>query len=249
MAAKAAVRSGAGLVSVLTPRSVAHVVVGLVPEAMVNGAAANDYGSLAADCLDGWKELSERFDAVMIGPGMTCQRDGAEVIRQLVGDFEGPLVMDADALNLIAETPEIARGAAERLVITPHPGEMARLLKIKTADVQDDRLGAAREAARRFGAVTVLKGAGTVIADSDNIPRVNLTGNPGMARGGMGDVLAGLIAGLVGQGLALSSAAAAGVWIHGRAGDLAAARGSQYSISPLDLIDTFGTVFRDLSSH
>jgi hydroxyethylthiazole kinase-like uncharacterized protein yjeF len=130
-----------------------------------------------------------------------------------------PLVIDADGLNLIAEDPDILSKRQSPIVLTPHPGEMARLSGQSTADIQSDRIGHARSFAKQYGVVVVLKGAGTIIAQPGGMVFINPTGNPGMAAGGMGDVLTGMIAGLVCQGLPIEDAAQSGVYLHGLAAD------------------------------
>jgi NAD(P)H-hydrate epimerase len=154
------------------------------------------------------------------------------MLRAVLATTDIPLVVDADALNLLAAEPRF-RGD---WVLTPHPGEAARLLKMTTAQVQADRFTAAAEVALRYGGICVLKGAGTLIANREQGLALCDCGNPGMASGGMGDVLTGLIAGLLAQGLTLWQAARAGVYLHGRAGDLAAQAGGERGMLALDLM-------------
>ena len=162
----------------------------------------------------------------------------------------GPtLLLDADALNVFEGSAVELASAAGPLVITPHPGELARLLECTTAEVQADREAAARRAAALTKAVVVLKGAGTLVAQEGKPLHVNLTGNAGMATGGMGDVLAGLIGGLLAQGLPPFKAACTGVFLHGRAGDNAAWRRSQASLCATDVIEELPSVFRELVSR
>jgi NAD(P)H-hydrate epimerase len=208
LAAEAAARAGAGLVSVATrPEHVGALVAGR-PELMVRGIAA------PAD-LDA---LLERASVLALGPGLGRSAWSASLwLRALARGLPG--VIDADALNLLAQAP---RALPAGSVLTPHPGEAARLLGGDTADVARDRFAAAAELARRFGAVCVLKGAGSVIANPEGRLAVCPAGNPGMASGGTGDVLTGVIAALLAQGLAPFDAAAAGTLAHARAGDRAA---------------------------
>lgn len=244
MAAMAALRSGVGLVSVLTPTSVSSIVAPQVPEAMVHGGAENDSGSLAPDALERSPLTLDSFDAVLVGPGMTTHADTAAIVRQVLASAAPVVVLDADALNMAAASPGLLSGSRKRTLLTPHPGEMARLLESTPAAVQQDRFGAALQAAERFGATVVLKGAGTIVAQKGAPLAVNLTGNPGMASGGMGDVLGGLMAGLAAQGLAPRDAAQAAVYLHGRAGDMAASFGSQAGMIATDVIDELPHVFR-----
>jgi NAD(P)H-hydrate epimerase len=244
LAARAALRSGAGLVSVLTPEPLAPTVASLVPEAMVHGGAATDAGTLAADCLGRWGRDLTAFDALVLGPGLGLHRQSTSLAERVLAGSRVPLVLDADALSAFANRLFLVKRAACPVILTPHPGEMARLLNCGTDAVQSDRLKAAADAAETAThAVVILKGAGTIVAEAGHAPAVNLTGNPGMAAGGSGDVLAGLLAGLCAQGHTAREAARAGVYLHGRAGDLAARRLSQPALCAGDLIDHLPAAF------
>ena len=230
MALRSALRSGAGLVSADVPESIHGLVASAVPEAMVHSSLPE--GS---------------WTAVLAGPGMGRTATTCERIIHLLEESKVPLVLDADAVTVMADHLELFSRSSCPLVLTPHPGEFAKLFGLKPEEVQDDRLSLAEMAAVRLGAVVVLKGAGTVIAAPDRRMAINLTGNPGMASGGSGDVLAGLIAGLIVQGIPLFEAACAGVWLHGHAGDLAAAEKSQSSVIATDLIEKLPEAFRTVS--
>ncbi|NQT94352.1 MAG: NAD(P)H-hydrate dehydratase [Lentisphaerae bacterium] len=247
LAATAAARSGVGLVTALVPRSVAPVVAGLAPEAMVHSGKQTRAGSLAADCLDEWGRDLAEFDAVLVGPGLSQRPSCRSLVEQLLGAIRNPMVLDADALNLCGGRAEVIRNVQGQVILTPHPGEMARLLGCSVADVQADRCGVAACAAELTGSVVVLKGAGTLVAAEGRPIHVNLTGNPGMATGGTGDVLGGIIAGLLAQGLDPFDAARASVYLHGRAGDNVAWRASQAGILAGDLVEEIPNVFRDVS--
>jgi NAD(P)H-hydrate epimerase len=248
LAARAACRSGVGLVSALVPEAVASATASIAPEAMVHPARQSDGGGLAADALERWGRDLDDFDAVLVGPGMTACDETKQVAARILAQAAGAVVADADALNVFAGEPGALRRRNGRpLVITPHPGEMARLLGTDTAAVQRDRKATARRAVTETGAVVVLKGAGTVVAGPDGTAAVNLTGNPGMAAGGMGDVLGGLLGGLAAQGMAAGDAARAAVYIHGRAGDTAARAGSPATLTAGDVIAALPLVFRELS--
>ncbi len=247
LAARAAVRSGAGLVSVLTPECIAATVAAGVPEAMVHAGRQTARGTLAADALGAWGRSLEGFDAVLIGPGLMPEPETRMLMQALLAATAAPVVADADALNVWAGDPEALKAARGPLVATPHPGEMGRLLGLDVAAVQARRRETAAEAARRTGAVMVLKGGGTVVAASGQNININLTGNPGMARGGMGDVLAGLLAGLLAQGLAPFDAARLGVFLHGRAGDRVAWTGSQAGMSAGDVVEALPQTFSYLT--
>ena len=174
--------------------------------------------------------LLARAGVIAIGPGLGQDDWARELWRQVLGSGT-PLVVDADALNLLAAAPQPLHDA----ILTPHPGEAARLLGVDTATIQADRFTAAQSLAERFGAVVVLKGAGSIIAAPGQLPRVIAAGNPGMAVGGMGDLLTGIIAALRAQGLGAFDAASSGALLHGLAGDAAASDG-QRGLLPTDLL-------------
>lgn len=246
LAARAALRSGVGLVSMLVPETVAAIAAGAVPEAMVHSALCNKEGSLSAGALEGAAFDVTKFAAVLVGPGMSRNPEGAELIRKVAQMSKEPLVLDADALNLLAEDNSLADAARGRLVLTPHPGEAGRLLGRTAADVQADRFGAAADLAECFGACAVLKGAGTVVREPGGVPYVSLAGNPGMAKGGSGDLLAGLLGGIGAQGLSVLDAARAAVYIHGAAGDIAAGASSQPGMTVADIIEAIPQVWKKL---
>lgn len=230
MAARAALRSGAGLVSAFVPESIHALVAPAIPEVMVHSSLPEG-----------------QWTAVLAGPGMGRTANTREQILHLLETAGAPLVLDADAVTVLADDPDALSAAACPLVLTPHPGEFAALFGLKVDEVQEDRVAMTIMAASRLGATVVLKGAGTVIASPDGRVAMNMTGNPGMASGGSGDVLAGMIAGLAGQGIAPFEAACAAVWLHGRAGDLAAAEQSQLTVIATDLIVRLPDAIREVS--
>lgn len=237
LAARAALRSGAGLVTVLTPRSVAPIVAGLAPEAMVHCGEETEAGRLAQDAGRDWTRNVKDFDAVLIGPGLGVGADALAWVERVLDQSATPAILDADALSVCAGRLETIRQACCPVTITPHPGEMARLTGSTAQAVQADRVGTARRMAHELRCMTVLKGAGTIVCEPDSHPHVNMTGNPGMACGGSGDVLAGLLAGLLAQGCRPFDAARLAVYTHGRAGDIAAGRRSQAGMTAADLVD------------
>jgi len=240
LAAKAALRAGAGLVTWVLPRAMAKAMAGRLPEAILAGAGGDADGNWTADAAAEVAKLAEGKKAAAIGPGIGRFPDDGRWLRTLWTDIGIPIVLDADALNMLASSGGLAawpRRSAP-VVLTPHPGEMARLAGASVADIQRDRLGAARDFAERHGVIVVLKGARTVTALPDGRAFVNPTGNAGMATAGTGDVLAGLIAGLLAQGMPPEAAAVAGVYLHGEAGDRAAKRRpSPASLIAGDLLD------------
>jgi NAD(P)H-hydrate epimerase len=234
MAARAAVRSGVGLVSVLTPAEVYPIVAQACgPEAMVH--PIQDIEIPMVDFSGRWKKTT----AVLIGPGLG---QSPAVIEKLLRDCTVPLVLDADALCV---TPEKIAAAKCPVVLTPHPGEFERLFRTPVTD----RWTQAKEAAEKTGKIIVLKGPGTVIADSEKKLEINMTGNPGMATGGSGDVLAGLLTGLLGQGMDPFNAAITAVYLHGIAGDIAAHDFTQPALIATDIIEALPDAFGFLSAR
>jgi NAD(P)H-hydrate epimerase len=222
LCAESALRSGAGLVEVATrERHIAPLLTRL-PEAM-----AHEVGDTWA-----FHAALERADAIALGPGLGRSDWGVPLYERAIASGK-PLLLDADALNLLSTKPFALPVDA---VITPHPGEAARLLGITTADVQRDRFAAARALCERYACVVVLKGAGTIVMHAHETPRVIAAGNPGMAVGGMGDVLSGVIAALRGQGMSAFDAASCGALLHSAAGDAAAHEGGERGLLPSDLM-------------
>lgn len=236
MAAAAAQRAGAGLVTLALPRSlnlVAEIVLG---SAMSLPLPETPDGALGTEALQMILPIAERFDVVAIGPGLRAAQQTQKMVRQLVREVAAPLVVDADGLNALAGDPDALRGRGAPAILTPHPGEMARLAGLGgAAEVQADRVAVAARFAEETGTVLVLKGYGTVVTDGQQL-YVNRTGNPGMATGGTGDVLTGLIAGLLCQGLSAFDAARLGTFVHGLAGDVGAESVGELSLTAEDVL-------------
>lgn len=234
LAARGALRGGAGLVTLAVPESLQPQVAAALPEALTCGLPETPQGTLGVEAAGVAAELLATRQALAIGPGLGTAPETEAFLHALLERPEVrrcPAVIDADGINLLARAPERLEAMGQApggipWVLTPHPGEMARLLGRTTAQVQENRPAIVREAAARFGVVAVLKGARTLVAEPSGRWAINPTGNPGMATGGMGDVLTGLVGALLAQGLGPWKAACAGVYLHGLAGDLvAAARG------------------------
>jgi ADP-dependent NAD(P)H-hydrate dehydratase / NAD(P)H-hydrate epimerase len=222
MCARSALRSGAGIVTVAVPHTVCDILEIKLTEGMTRPLAADEEGALSTEASMEVLELCRRFDVLALGPGIS-ERDGAVgLVRRLLPEVPIPVVLDADGLNAVADCSDLLRRRPAPTVLTPHPGEMARLLGCDTGEVQENRIGAALEAARRFECVVLLKGAGSVTCDPGGAVIINSTGNPGMATAGMGDVLTGCVSALMAQGLGAFEAAVAGAYYHGVSADLVA---------------------------
>ncbi|HEU5250707.1 MAG TPA: NAD(P)H-hydrate dehydratase, partial [Thermoanaerobaculia bacterium] len=218
LAARGALRGGAGLVTVLCPASLEPVIVSSLPEAMTGGMPERDGALDAAAGRELVRRLTD-FDAAVLGPGLGTDAGTVAAVEEVVGQSRIPIVLDADGLNAFAGRPRSIADRAGVTVLTPHPGEAGRLFGRSAKGVQADRLAAARELARIARCCVLLKGEASLIATPDERVVVNSTGTPLLATAGSGDVLSGLIAALLGAGLPAAAAAAAGAWLHGAAGD------------------------------
>lgn len=238
LAGLGALRGGAGLVFVAVPSEILPIVAAIEPSYLtIPLATEEEHGCLAAEGLTGLRRACEGKDAIALGPGLGTSRGVAVIVNSLFAELPQPMVVDADALNVLAVNGGVGRPApstAGPRILTPHPGEFARLIGSDIATVQRQRMKLAAEFAAAHGGIVVLKGQGTVITDGDRVA-INRTGNPGMATGGSGDVLTGLIAALLAQGLPPFEAAQLGAHLHGLAGDLAAAELSQPGLIASDL--------------
>jgi NAD(P)H-hydrate epimerase len=228
LVARGALRSGAGLVTAAIPECIAAIVAGGQAELMTEPMPDRDGHFAAIETIERLSDLLPGKTVLIAGPGIGVSDDSRDLIRWLISEATAPgrsLLIDADGLNALALIgPGLLKSAHGAVVLTPHPGEMARLLETTTAAVNADRIASARRLVDLTGAHVLLKGARSVMAGPDGIVRVNSSGNPGMATGGMGDVLAGIVGSLMGQRLETSAALALGVYMHGHAADRLAAR-------------------------
>jgi NAD(P)H-hydrate epimerase len=241
LALAGALRGGAGLVTLASRPEVIPIALAGRPEAM--SAAIPGEGPLGPRDLEPLLAAAHGANALVIGPGIPRGPATGALLRELIALSGVPAVLDADALNALAEHPSGPAELGAPAILTPHPGEMARLCATTIAEVQADRIGVAAARARAWGATVVLKGARTVVADPEGPPAVIPTGNPGLATGGTGDVLAGLCGALLAGGLPPGAAARAAAWVHGRAGDLAARRLGERGLLAGDLGEAIGEVW------
>lgn len=230
LAAMGALRSGAGLVYLGVPESIYEIEAVKLTEPIVF-PLPDMGGMLSEDCIPMVTERLKGMDSVLIGPGLGKSQGTQEVVLAVLEQFGGPVVVDADGINLLAGHTDILRGRQAATVLTPHPGEFKRI-----GGNDGDRTAAARKLACELGVVVVLKGNKTVITDGISV-YINPTGNPGMAVGGSGDILAGIIVSLIGQGIPALEAAACGAWLHGMAGDVCASDIGQYGMLPSDMLN------------
>jgi len=249
LASMAALRTGAGLVSLALPHSLNAAMEAKLTEVMTIPLPEAEPGVLGGEAIPRIIEALEGKSALILGPGLGTHPETVRCIHELLRQVHIPTVVDADGLNALPLDPEGIGSIQTPLVLTPHPGELARLRRTTTAAIQVDRLAAAQETANLWQAVVVLKGAHTVIAEPEGALYVNLSGNPGMATAGSGDVLSGMIGALLGQGYLPSWAARVAVHAHGVAGDLAATAVGERSLIAGDLVETLSDAFRQLLQH
>lgn len=235
MCGKAAQRSGAGLVNMALPKSIYPIVAGKLIEAVFTPLSEKDGISSVENC-DKLVSLANKANAVVLGCGMGHNEDTEKIVCEILKNCEKPIILDADGINSVVPHIHLLKKAKAPIILTPHPGEMARLLGCTVAEVQHNRTEIALNFAKEHNVILILKGANTIISDG-NILFVNRTGNAGMARGGSGDVLAGMIGSLAAQGMNPFRAAVCGVYAHGLAGDRTAKRLSETTMLPTDMIE------------
>lgn len=231
LAAMGALRAGAGLVYLGVPESIYTIAAAKLTEPIVFPLLEKD-GKLAAAAINEIANVLHKMDAVLIGPGLGQSEDTFAVTRWVLENFSGPVVVDADGINILSSHKNILRGRTNPTILTPHEGEFCRI----AGEYPVDRTIDAQKLAANLGAIVVLKGFETVITDGITT-YINPTGNPGMAVGGSGDVLSGVITALLGQGLDPLQAAACGVWLLGAAGDICAEEIGQYGMLPSDMLN------------
>jgi hydroxyethylthiazole kinase-like uncharacterized protein yjeF len=249
LTAMAALRSGAGLVTVATPKSVQPILAAMAPEYMTVGLPEDDQGRVTADAVD--RVLEIPTDVIAMGPGLGGGDGVREFVHAVVDRAGVPMVLDADALNAFAgeHAARLAGHDGHDVILTPHPGEMARLAATTVDEVQKDRVATARAFAGAHQMHVVLKGHRTLIAAPDGSVAINMTGNPGMATGGTGDVLTGVIAGWFAHLLDAEGASRLGVYLHGHAGDLAMADLGEVALTASDLLTYLGDAVLELSAE
>jgi NAD(P)H-hydrate epimerase len=246
----AVLRSGAGMVILGIPESLNEIMEVKLTEVMTSPLPETRSRALSLASLDAIQALLRWADVLAIGPGLSTDPETAQLVLQLLPRLSCPTVIDADGLNAIARDRKLLRSVKAPLVLTPHAGELARLSGIEIPSGATERIEATASLSRRCNAVCVFKGAPTIIADGTGQVHINTTGNAGMATAGAGDVLTGMIAGFLAQGLAPLEAARVGVYLHGLAGDVVMARQGEWSLVAGDMVGAIGeAVFRTCGSR
>lgn len=242
MAAEAAVNSGVGIVTSVFPSSAYPAIAAKLTEALTMPLDETENGCLAYSNLDKILALSEKSTAMLIGCGLGTDSETVDLVCELVRKVKIPLIIDADGINAIAANKDVLKETSAPVILTPHPGEMARLTGKTVEEIQTDRIAAAKAFANEYGCILVLKGSNTVVASPTNYTYVNRTGNAGMATGGSGDVLAGIISSFVCQSMGMHPSAIAGVYIHGLCGDAVSRKYSQHGTTPTRMINELAEV-------
>jgi len=249
MAAKAALKMGAGLVTVGTPESCLPIIARSLVELMTEPLPETEKGTLSEDALERILALLKRMDGLMIGPGISTHPSTAELVLSLLPKIEIPMMIDADALNILASNPLLLKSLHQPVVLTPHPGEFARLLDLPTQEVVENKLKLAPQFAQEYGVYLVLKGYRTLIVTPEGRVYINPTGNPGMATAGSGDVLSGMIASMMIQEDDILEAILAAVYVHGLSGDLAAEKLGERALTAGSLITHLPSALKKLSGQ
>lgn len=237
LSSKAALRSGSGLVYSIVPESLSTILSIKLTEVILKPLSDKGKGYFIYDSINEVKDKLENLDVIAIGPGIGKNKDTIKVVEEILKTSENPIVLDADGLNCIAADPSILLKRKGPTVITPHPGELSRLLKVSTKEIQENRIKYSRKISKDYNIVTVLKGANTIVTNKEDDIYINNTGNPGMATAGSGDVLTGIIASFIGQGIEVVDAAKLGVYLHGMAGDLAKGEYGEYGLIAEDILE------------
>ena len=243
---RAALRCGVGICEGIVNQRIYPILASAVPEAIFSVYECEK--GCAKELVNTVKNGLEKASAVLIGCGCTTGEAAERALETVIKNTNRPIVIDADGINVLSKHIDWLEEHSGTVVLTPHPGEAARLLNVSTADIQKDRISAARAICEKYNAITVLKGHHTVICQKDKSISINPTGNPGMATGGSGDVLAGITASLLAQGIPDEAAVKAAVYIHGAAGDRAAQRLSQRASLPSDTINELAPLFLEFEN-
>jgi len=244
----AALRAGAGLVTLGIPESLNAILEAKLTEAMTLPLPQTEKGSLSCKALKKIEEFSKKCEAIALGPGVSTHKETAELVKMMIKQLTIPLIIDADGINALSDEITLLSRYKAPLIITPHPGELSRLLHISVKEIQKERIGSALTLAKNTGGIVLLKGARTVIADKEGNAWINSTGNPGMATGGSGDVLTGIIGGLLVQGFSALTAVKLGVYLHGLAADLAAQIKGEVSLIAGDILNNLPEAIRRIKS-
>ncbi|MGI6746548.1 MAG: Bifunctional NAD(P)H-hydrate repair enzyme Nnr [Firmicutes bacterium ADurb.Bin300] len=245
LAALGALRSGPGLVKAAFPDVIYNAVTAHLTETVFLPLPANENGMLSSRCLSALERETGNASAVVIGCGMGISADTVQITQYVIETVACPVIIDADALNCVSKKPDMLSNTAAKLILTPHPGEMARLIRRDTAFINKNRENVAKEFAQRYGVTLLLKGYKTVIANKNGDVRTNITGNSGLAKGGSGDLLSGIM-GALAANINEFDAAALAAYLHGLAADYAAKEHTEFCVTPTVCADYLSKAFKSL---
>lgn len=242
LSARCALRCGVGIARLVIPENIYCAVTGFVPEAVCK------VYSLSDDMQDVAKAATEKADALLIGCGFSTKPYAVRLFEEISKSYTGRLIIDADGLNILSRNIECIKGSQAEIILTPHPGEMARLMGVTTGEIEKDRIGYAKALSSKYGCTVILKGSITVVVSSGKV-YLNITGNPGMATGGSGDVLAGMVAAFACTGMSSADSAVTAVYLHGAAGDRAREKLGEISLLPSDIISFLPELFKEFGER
>lgn len=249
MCAKSTLRTGSGLVTMAVPSSLKEVFQSRILEEMILPLPCNTQ-TLSKDAIKKIDEfINEKADVLAFGPGVGVNNDTEEILKFLLTHCHVPIVIDADGITLLSYIKDLLKNAKAKTVITPHPGELSRLIGVPVREIENNRIDIAQNVAKELNTIVVLKGVPTIISEPEGTTFINTTGNPGMATGGTGDVLTGIIASLIGQNLSPFYSSVLGVYIHGLSGDLAAKYRGNHGLIAGDLIDNLPQAIKELTDE
>ena len=246
LSARSCLRSGIGIAKMCVPDKIYQIIAAAVPEAVALPVISSENGRFSATDADKILNAVAGVNCIVFGCGTGQSADIAKILDLLVKNAKCPLIIDADGINTLSSHINIIRQAHAPVILTPHPGEMARLCGKTVAEIENDRVKTAKAFATEYNVYLVLKGSGTVVATPTGEVFINETGNPGMATGGSGDTLTGIMAALISRDSDITRAVKNSVYIHGKAGDMAAERLSETSVLPSDIIDELPCLFKML---
>jgi NAD(P)H-hydrate epimerase len=245
----ACLRAGSGLVYTIVPEGISSILAVKLVEAIIKPVSDKNTGVFKLDSIAEIEKIIEDMDVLAIGPGMGIDEERVELVKHILLNFNGPVVLDADGLNCISKVGlNIFNKRRFPTVITPHPGEFSRLLGVSTKEIQDNRVEYAKYVSTNYGIVTVLKGANTVVSNPKGEVYINTTGNPGMATAGSGDVLTGMITSFIGQGIDFYKASILGVYCHGLAGDIVKEEKGEYGMIARDILESIPSSIKLMKS-
>ncbi|MCL5409048.1 MAG: NAD(P)H-hydrate dehydratase [Candidatus Omnitrophica bacterium] len=249
LSAESALRAGCGLVTIGIPESLSNIIEIKTTEPMSRNLPETKKHTIGLKAVNICKEFMENnADGLLIGPGMSTETDTKKFFKKFYPQITKPIIADADALKILSENLSLLKNHENNIIITPHPGEMSSLTGLKISEIQKNREITAKEFAKKFSVIVVLKGYKTIVTDGEKI-YINQTGNPGMATAGSGDVISGIIAGFIVQGFSAWDSACMGTYIHGLAGDMAENKYGEYSLIASDIIEFIHSAIKYLQRY